>query len=65
MNLAKFAAKGVTMADRSGLGIIGLMLGMATLLVTLVGVFVVTSTLSGNLPLDSEIGAVTLPSAAR
>lgn len=53
------------MADRSGLGIIGLMLGMATLLVTLVGVFVVTSTLSGNLPLDSEIGAVTLPSAAR
>jgi hypothetical protein len=65
MNFTTFTVKGAKMADRSGLGSIGLMLGTATLLVALVGAFVVTDTIIGNLPLDSEIGAAALPSTAR
>jgi hypothetical protein len=64
MNFTTFTVKGAKMADRSGLGSIGLMLGTATLLVALVGAFVVTDTII-NLPLDSEIGAAALPSTAR
>jgi hypothetical protein len=52
------------MADRSGLGIIGLMLGAATLLVMLAGSVVVGDHLTGKLHIDDGASAVTLPSAA-
>ena len=53
------------MTDRSGLGIIGLMLGAATLLVMLAGSVVVGDHLTGKLHIDDGTGAVTLPSVAR
>jgi hypothetical protein len=52
------------MTDRSGLGIIGLMLGAATLLVML-GSVVVGDHLTGKLHIDDGTNGVTLPSAAR
>ena len=52
------------MADRSGLGIIGVMLGTATLLVLLVGSLVVGETLTGRVSIDDGVSA-TLPAAAR
>lgn len=53
------------MADRNGLGIIGVMLGMATFLVVLVGGVVVGETLIGHVPLENGISATTLPAATR
>ena len=53
------------MADRNGLGIIGLMLGAATLLVMIAGSVVVGDHLTGKLRIDDGTGTVTLPAAAR
>jgi hypothetical protein len=53
------------MADRSGLGIIGLMLGTATFLVMMIGTVVVSDHLTGKLQIDDGMSAVTLSSAAR
>jgi len=53
------------MADRNGLGMIGVMLGAATLLVLLVGSLVVGETMTGRVQIDDSVGAVTLPAAAR
>ena len=53
------------MADRSGLGIIGVMLGTATLLVLLVGGFVVGGTLTGRVPIDQAVNTTALPGATR
>jgi hypothetical protein len=53
------------MADRSGLGKIGLMFGAATLLVMIAGSVVVGDHLTGRLQIDEGLGAVTLPSSAR
>ena len=53
------------MADRSALGRIGLMLGAATMMVMMVGAFVVTDHLTGRLQIDDGLSVVSLPSAAR
>ena len=53
------------MADKTALGRIGLMLGAATMMVMLVGVFVVTDHLTGRLHLADGLRVVALPSAAR
>ena len=53
------------MADRNALGKIGLMLGAATMMVMMVGAFVVTDHLTGRLHFDDNLIAVTLPSTAR
>ena len=52
------------MADRSGLGMIGLMFGAATLLVMIAGTVVVGDHLTGRLQIDEGLGTVTLPSSA-
>ena len=43
------------MADRSALGRIGLMLGAATMMVMMIGVFVVTDHLTGRLQIDDGL----------
>jgi len=53
------------MADKNGLGLIGLMFGAATLLVMLIGGVVVTDHLNGTLKIDDGITTVALPSAVR
>jgi len=53
------------MADKTALGRIGLMLGAATMMVMMVGAFVVTDHLTGRLNLDDGLRVVALPSAAR
>ncbi len=54
-------------ADKNALGMIGLMLCTAAVLVTLVGAVVVNDHLSGRLHIDDALPAadVALPSAAR
>ena len=52
------------MADRSALGMIGLLLIAATALVTTIGTVVVNDHLSGRLHIDDGFAAV-LPVAAR
>lgn len=53
------------MADRSALGRIGLMLGVATMMVMMIGTFVVTDHLTGRMQIDDGFSVVGLPSAAR
>ncbi|MSP31690.1 MAG: hypothetical protein EXR03_02560 [Pseudolabrys sp.] len=53
------------MADRSALGAIGLMLGAATMMVMMVGAFVVTDHLTGRLQIDDGLRVMSLPSAVR
>jgi hypothetical protein len=53
------------MADRNALGKIGLMLGAATMMVMMVGAFVVTDHLTGRLHIDDGMGIASLPSDAR
>ena len=53
------------MADRSGLGIIGAMLGAATVLVLLVGGLVVGGTLTGRVQIDRGISATAPPAVMR
>lgn len=43
------------MADRTALGMIGLMLGVATILVVTVGAWVISDHLNGRLQLDDGI----------
>jgi hypothetical protein len=54
-------------ADKNALGVIGLMLCAATVLVTMVGAIVVNDHLSGRLHIEDNwpIAAVALPTAAR
>jgi hypothetical protein len=53
------------MADRNALGRIGLMLGAATIMVMMVGTFVVTDHLTGRLQIEDGLPVVSVPSAAR
>jgi len=56
---------GATMADKNGLGFIGLVLGTTTLLVMIIGAVVVTDYASGARQLDDGIVAANLPYAVR
>jgi hypothetical protein len=56
---------GATMADKSGLGFIGLMLGTATLLVMVIGAVVVTDYASGARHFDDGIASANITYAAR
>jgi hypothetical protein len=53
------------MADRNGLGAIGLMLAAATMFVMMAGAVVVTDHLTGRLQIDESVSAAMLPPAAR
>ena len=56
---------GATMVDKSGLGIIGLMLGTATLLVMVIGAVMVTDYVSGARQFDDGIASANITSAVR
>lgn len=51
------------MADRTALGMIGLMLGVATMFVMMVGGVVVGDHLTGRLHIDEGLRVATLPAA--
>jgi hypothetical protein len=53
------------MADRNALGKIGLMLGAATMMVMMVGAFIVTDHLTGRLHIDEGLSVASLPSGVR
>jgi len=53
------------MADKSALGLIGLMLCTTTALVMMIGVVVVNDHLTGRLQIDDNLSVVALPSTAR
>ncbi len=53
------------MADRSALGRIGLMLGAATMMVMMIGTFVVSDHLTGRLQVDDRLPVLSLPASAR
>jgi len=53
------------MVDRIALGKIGLMLGVATMMVMMIGAFVVADHLTGRLHIDDGLPVVSLPSAVR
>ena len=53
------------MADRSALGKIGLMLGAATMMVMMIGTFVVTDHLTGRMQIEDAAGVVVLPTDLR
>jgi hypothetical protein len=53
------------MADRSALGVIGLMLSGATLLVMMIGAVVVKDHLTGRLHIEDNLPVIALPVAAR
>jgi hypothetical protein len=53
------------MADRIALGKIGLLLGVATMMVMMIGAFVVTDHLIGRLQIDDGMPAMSMPEAAR
>ena len=53
------------MADRSALGRIGLMLGAATMMVMMIGTFVVSDHLAGRLQIDEGLAVLSLPTNAR
>jgi hypothetical protein len=55
----------LAMTDRITLGKIGLMLGAATIMVMMIGAFVVTDHLTGRMQIDDGVPAVSLPLAAR
>jgi hypothetical protein len=52
------------MADRTALGRIGLMLGAATMMVMMVGAFVVTDHLTGRMHIDDGSTVVELSAAS-
>ena len=51
------------MADRGALGRIGLMLGAATMMVMMIGTFVVTDHLTGRLQIEDGLSVAALPLA--
>lgn len=53
------------MADRSALGMIGLLLGAATLFVMMMGAVVVADHLSGKLHLEDGLAELAQPMSAR
>ncbi|HEY6831473.1 MAG TPA: hypothetical protein VI251_03200 [Pseudolabrys sp.] len=53
------------MADRNALGMIGLMLGAATMFVMMVGAFVIGDYLTGRSHLEDRLTEVALPAAER
>ncbi len=53
------------MADTRSLNFIGLMLGAATMMVMMVGSFVVFDHVTGRMHLDDGLSIVSLPEAAR
>ncbi len=53
------------MADRSALGVIGLMLSGATLLVMMIGAVVVKDHLTGRLHIEDNLPVIALPTAVR
>jgi hypothetical protein len=53
------------MADRDALGLIGALLGIATLAVAMIGTFVVTDHLNGRLTLDDGVHLVAAVQPAR
>lgn len=53
------------MADRSALGVIGLMLSGATLLVMMIGAVVVKDHLTGRLHIEDNLPVIALPAAVR
>jgi hypothetical protein len=53
------------MADKSALGIIGLMLCTTTALVMMIGAVVVNDHLTGRLQIDDNLPVMALPLAAR
>jgi hypothetical protein len=53
------------MADKSALGLIGLMLCTTTALVMMIGAVVVNDHLTGRLQIDDTLSVVALPSMAR
>jgi predicted cobalt transporter CbtA len=55
----------LAMADKSALGLIGLMLCTTTALVMMIGVVVVNDHLTGRLQIDDNLSVVALPSTAR
>jgi len=53
------------MADTKSLSTIGFLLGAAAMMVMMVGTLVVFDHLTGRLQLDDDLGAISLPAAAR
>jgi len=53
------------MADRTALGMIGLMLGAATMFVMMVGAFVIGNYLTGHSHLEDGLTEIALPAAER
>ncbi len=53
------------MADTRSLGFIGLMLGAATMMVMMVGAFVVTDHVTGRMHFDEGLSVISAPAAAR
>jgi hypothetical protein len=53
------------MADTKSLNVIGLMLGAATMMVMMVGTFVVTDHVTGRVQMDDVVPVRSLPAAAR
>ena len=53
------------MADRSALGRIGLMLGAATMMVMMIGAFVVGDHLTGRMQIEDGMRVVSLSSSMR
>jgi hypothetical protein len=53
------------MADRSALGRIGLMLGAATMMVMMIGAFVVSDHLTGRTQIEDGVQIVSFPATIR
>jgi hypothetical protein len=53
------------MADTRSLGVIGLMLGAATVMVMMVGAFVVTDHVSGRMHVEDALPVLSSPAVAR
>jgi hypothetical protein len=53
------------MADIRSLNVIGLLLGAATMMVMMVGAFVVTDHLTGRMHLEDGLPDISAPAAAR
>lgn len=55
----------IKMADIRSLNVIGLMLGAATMMVMMVGAFVVTDHVTGRMHIDDAMPVLSAPAAAR
>lgn len=55
----------IKMADIRSLNVIGLMLGAATMMVMMVGAFVVTDHVTGRMHIDDAMPGLSAPVAAR